>query len=70
VSVAGVEEARAVTGVRGLKLRARPGDYVPRREGSGQDVGWIDAEGESRDAVARALEDAHARLRLELRPAR
>lgn len=66
--VAGVEAARGVPGVRKVSLRVAPGDRVLPRLGSGQDVGYIDADGATRAAVARALLDARAVLEFWLEP--
>lgn len=68
--VAGLDEAAAVPGIRALRCRVRAGDRVTRREGSGQDVGYIEAQGVNRDAVAEALFRAHAALRFRMEPAR
>jgi biotin carboxylase len=64
--VSGVEEALAVPGVTGARVRVRPGDVIRPREGTGQDVGWIEAHGATRDDVARALEAAHKAVRIVL----
>jgi biotin carboxylase len=64
--VVGVEGARAVPGVTGVKVRVGPGDVIRPREGTGQDVGWIEADGPTRDDVARALQAANDRVRIVL----
>jgi len=64
--VGGVEEARAVPGVRGVQVRVQPGELVRPREGLGQDIGWIEAVGGTRDEVVQALRSAHARLRIDV----
>jgi biotin carboxylase len=66
-AIHGLEEARAVPGVRRVVLKTAVGATIEERTGSGQDVGAIYAEGASRDAVATALELAHRKLRIELR---
>lgn len=62
----GLEAARRVPGVVKLSCRVRAGDRIALREGSGQDVGFIEAQGADRDSVAHALQRAHALLRFEL----
>ena len=64
--ISGVEEARRVPGVRRVSLRVSEGDVILPRLGSGQDVGYIDADGASRGVVARALTDARAELQFGL----
>ncbi|QDU84661.1 argininosuccinate lyase [Planctomycetes bacterium Pla163] len=65
-AIHGVDTARAVPGVRRVALKAEPGDLVAPREGSGQDLGAIFADGADRDAVAASLTAAHRALRFEL----
>lgn len=69
-TVVGLDVARSVPGVREVLVRVAPGDVVPPRLGSGQDVGHIDAEGATRDDVAHALERAHAALAVCVTPER
>ena len=64
--ISGRGAASAVPGVRKVRVRVRPGERIAKREGSGQDVGYIEASGSDRDAVARALARAHAALAIEL----
>lgn len=64
--IEGLEAARAVPGVRRVVVRVVPGARIAPRLGSGQDIGYIEAEGPDRDAVAAALLAAHAVLRVEL----
>lgn len=64
--VSGVERARAVPGVSRVVVRVQEGDTVLPRLGSGQDVGYIDADGATRDDVARALAEARAALEFGL----
>ncbi|MEZ6016209.1 MAG: ATP-grasp domain-containing protein [Planctomycetota bacterium] len=66
--VSGLEAAARVPGVRQVLVRVREGDTILPREGSGQDIGYIDAEGADRDAVARALHAARAALQFDLVP--
>jgi biotin carboxylase len=65
-AVSGAEEAAAVPGVTAVRCRVAAGDRVARREGSGQDIGYIEARGRGRDDVAGALLNAHETLRIEL----
>jgi len=64
--ISGVAAARRVPGVRKVSLRVREGDTILPRLGSGQDVGYIDADGATRDEVARALVAARATLQFGL----
>lgn len=64
--VHGVDDARAVPGVAKVECRVKAGDIVSEREGVGQNVGRIVADTVTRDATARALEAAHARIAIEL----
>lgn len=66
--IEGQEAALAVPGIRRVVVRVAPGERIATRLGSGQDIGYIEAEGEDRDAVARSLIAAHAALRVELEP--
>jgi hypothetical protein len=65
-AVRGADEAAAVPGITAVRCRVNGGDRVARREGSGQDVGFIEARGRDRDEVAAALLRAHETLRIEL----
>lgn len=65
-AVEGVDAARAVPGVHRVVCRVGPGDVVPVREGTGQDIGFIEASGPTRDAVAETLRRAHALVRIGL----
>jgi hypothetical protein len=65
-AVAGLDAARAVPGVRHVALRVGPGSRVPERLGTGQDVGWIEAAGATRDVVASALRRAFHLVRIEM----
>jgi len=65
-NVRGLEATRALPHVRRVQVRVAPGDLVPRREGSGQDVGAILVEGPDREVVAAALLRARETLRIEL----
>lgn len=67
-SIEGIEAARSLPGIRRIALKIDVGDVVSERIGSGQDVGAIYAEAESRGAVADALRLAHEVLRIELDP--
>jgi biotin carboxylase len=64
--ISGVAAARRVPGVRKVSLRVSEGDTILPRLGSGQDVGYIDADGVSRAEVARALTEARAALQFGL----
>lgn len=69
-AVRGLEEARAVPGVRRIALKVSTANgrrpRIPQRRGSGQDVGAIYAEGRDAAAVAAALDGAHERLVFDL----
>ena len=62
----GVDEARALPHVRRVALKVARGGTIPEREGSGQDVGAIYAEGPDRDRVVAALRAAHEAIEFEL----
>lgn len=64
--VEGLDEARAVPGVVSVECRVEPGDLVSEREGVGQHVGRVLAETATRDATARALTTAHARVAISI----
>lgn len=63
--IEGLEEARAVPGIRRVVVRVAAGEHIATRLGSGQDIGYLEAEGGDRDTVAAALLAAHAALRVE-----
>lgn len=67
-AVEGLGAARGVPGITRVRLRVAAGERVDARLGSGQDVGYLQAEGPDRDAVARALLEAERRLSIELEP--
>ncbi len=59
----GVDEARAVPGITGVEITAKPDQQlVPLPEG-GSYLGFMFARGESPDCVEHALREAHAKLR-------
>lgn len=62
----GVEEVRALPGIRRLALKVSSGSKIAERAGSGQDIGAIYAEGSTRDEVAQVLAQARSMLRFEL----
>jgi biotin carboxylase len=62
--VRGLESASSLPGVHKLVLRVAPGDRVTRRDGSGQDVGYVECVGATRDEVAAALLRAVEELRV------
>jgi len=64
--IAGVEAARAVPDVRAVTIRVAEGAHILPRLGSGQDVGYIDADAATRDGVATALQTARAALEFGL----
>ena len=68
-SVEGREEAARVPGVTRVRVRVDRGARIPPRLGTGQDIGYLQAEGPTRDGVARALERAHAALQIRLEEA-
>jgi biotin carboxylase len=69
VSVDGVDQARAVAGVRDVVITARPGDLVvPLPEGHSY-LGFLFADGERPDQVTRALHRAAGTLRWNIRRA-
>ena len=64
--VDGVEEARAVPGVKEIQITAKPDTMlVPLPEGKSY-LGFVFARGGDADAVDRALRDAHARLQFAI----
>ncbi len=67
-AIEGLEEARAVEGVTRVHCRAEVGGTIAVREGTGQDVGFIEASGADAQSVARALRRSHALLRILLEP--
>ena len=69
LAVEGLERARAVAGVRRVRVRLAPGDHVDVRLGLGQDVGHLEASGPDAASVARALRAAHAAVRIRMRRA-
>ena len=62
----GIDAVRGMPGVVEATLRARPGDVVGTREGSGEEVGHIVVEGETAEEARARLEAARASLRLEV----
>ena len=66
-AVHGLEEARAVPGIRAVTMSAHPGqELVPLPEG-GAYLGFIFADGETPEAVEAALREAHLRLHFDVR---
>jgi biotin carboxylase len=66
--VGGVEAARAVRGVSGVRITVPAGDeLVPLPEGH-RYLGFIFARGERPEEVERTLRDAHEQLRFEIAP--
>lgn len=66
VSVRGLADARRVRGVRKLVCRARAGRTIAPRRSTGNDVGWIEVSGPSRDTVAARLTEASGRIRFTM----
>ena len=62
----GIEAVREMPGVVEATLRARPGDVVPPRAGSGEEVGHIVVEGATAEEARARLEAARAALRLDV----
>ncbi|MDG4797034.1 pyridoxal-phosphate dependent enzyme [Micromonospora sp. WMMD1082] len=68
-AVDGVEEAAALPGVRDVTVTARPGATVgPAVDAYGR-LGWVIADGDSPEAVRASLDEALARVALEVTPA-
>ncbi|MBI4613560.1 MAG: ATP-grasp domain-containing protein [Planctomycetes bacterium] len=67
-AVRGLAETRSVPGVVDVRCRARRGDRVEERVGSGQDVGRILVRAATRDAAALALREAREKLVIEMEP--
>ena len=65
-SIEGLTEARAVPGITKVRVRVSEGDRIDTRLGSGQDIGYLQAEGKDRNAVAAALVEAQRLLHVEL----
>ncbi len=65
-SVRGLSAARAVPGIVTLRCRARSGNVLRPRVGSGQTVGHLVAVGPDRDAVASAMVVARAHIRIRV----
>jgi hypothetical protein len=67
VEVRGVDEARAVPGVRDVVITARPGDHlVPLPEGHAY-AGFLFADGDAPGPVVAALRAAAAALSFDVR---
>jgi hypothetical protein len=67
--VGGLEAAHAVAGVEEVVITAPLGrELEPLPEGDSY-LGFLFARGERPEAVERALREAHARLRIDIRPA-
>ena len=62
----GQSAARAVPGVTQVSLRTRRGRVLTAREGTGQSVGEIYAEGSTMKACEESLQAAHAAIDIEL----
>lgn len=67
LEVGGIARALELPGVRRVHLRIAAGDRVARREGVGQDVGYLEASGPDQASVSRALLAAHAALEIRMR---
>jgi hypothetical protein len=66
--VAGLDEARAVSGIEDVVITAKPDQHlVPIPEGASY-LGFIFARAPTPAAVERALREAHTRLRFEVDP--
>ena len=62
----GLDAVREMPGVVEATLRARPGDRVETREGSGEEVGHIVVEGATAEEAQARLEAARAAIGLEV----
>ncbi len=65
-AVRGVEEAEAVSGIRGVTITIRPGDSVVPLPDGDQYLGFIYSRGGSPEAAEAALRAAHAKLAFEI----
>ncbi len=64
-SVRGIEAAQKMPLIRRVVCRVGEGDLIGPRLGTGQDVGYLEAEGDDPQALVRALHAAHAALVFE-----
>jgi len=67
-SVDGVEEARGLPGVFLVDVTARPGDRAGPPEDNTRYLGWVGAIAADHDLARTRVEDALARLRIEVDP--
>ncbi len=61
----GLDEARKLAGIRSIEVTVAAGEQILPREGSGQDVGRIFADGATRDEVAASLRAARETLNFD-----
>ncbi|MFQ5874328.1 MAG: ATP-grasp domain-containing protein, partial [Dehalococcoidia bacterium] len=66
--IQGVEEARAVPGVKELELYVQPGDQVPVLTSGSDRVGYFITVGESRREAERVMEQVEKMLCIEVAP--
>lgn len=64
--VDGLEQAGQVPGIEHIRITAKTDQLLERLPEAGSYLGFIFARGSSRDAVVRALENAHAELRFRI----
>ncbi len=67
-SIEGVQEARQVPGITRIRCRVSVGDRIAARQGTGEDIGFLEARGSDRQGVEGALFRAHALLAIALEP--
>jgi biotin carboxylase len=67
-SVRGVNKARTFANVVRVECSATPGRSIEQRDGSGESEGHIVAQGPTREAVLKALEQGRCSVRIELEP--
>ena len=65
-AIDGLAQVCEMPNVTRVALKIAPGDQIPERQGSGEDVGALYVEGPDRATVATTLSQARERLRFEL----
>lgn len=64
-AIHGLQTAQQTPGIRQVRCRVEAGDEIKTRQGTGQDVGFIEAEGADPQAVEGALRTAFGALSFE-----
>ena len=65
-SIDGVEAIQKLNNFNSIKISSKPNDYVNKREGVGQEIGYLILSGAYKDFVLEDLENAQKLLKIEM----